>query len=341
MLSYTVDGLRQKGLTEKIEAEQFENINELLAEILIDLVSRQLKRGLIRKYNSLTEDLLTVRGKIIIGGTIKNRVALRRNITVESDNLSDNIFENQIIKSSIRLLLRSEISDFRKKKLAQLLKFFDEIGDLKLQSVNFSKIKNCRDKNYAAILVICQFLAESLILSEETGERSVRSFLTESALSRIFESFIREFYRRHFSCEFDEISKKQIKWDLTDGGSYFLPVMETDIFLRKGEKVAILDAKFYKNIFSKSQFGGVGKLSSANLYQIYSYVKNFQANSPHFQISGGLIYTKTSEKFVPDEFFSIGGNNFIVRAIDLDCDFSEIKVQLEGIVSDIFGIRVS
>ena len=52
----------------------------------------------------------------------------------------------------------------------------------------------------------------------------------------------------------------------------FLPIMQTDIFLRLKEKILILDAKYYGRSLQQ-QFDKY-TLHSGNVYQIFTYVKN-------------------------------------------------------------------
>ena len=64
----------------------------------------------------------------------------------------------------------------------------------------------------------------------------------------------------------------QIPWALDDGVGTYLPVMQSDITLTQGNRVLIIDAKYYTRTM-QTQYD-VHTLHSANLYQIFTYVKN-------------------------------------------------------------------
>ena len=64
----------------------------------------------------------------------------------------------------------------------------------------------------------------------------------------------------------------QIPWALDDGVGIYLPVMQSDITLTQGNRVLIIDAKYYTRTM-QTQYD-VHTLHSANLYQIFTYVKN-------------------------------------------------------------------
>ncbi len=74
---------------------------------------------------------------------------------------------------------------------------------------------------------------------------------------------------------------------------------------------------------------GVNTLHSNNLYQIFTYVKNKAVSGS--EVSGMLLYARTDEEIQPDNEYMMGGNKISVKTLDLNCDFSEIAVQLNSI----------
>ena len=79
-------------------------------------------------------------------------------------------------------------------------------------------------------------------------------------------------------------------------------------------------------------------MHSSNLYQIFTYVKNKEAefgNEPH-RVSGMLLYAATDEAIQPDNSYQMSGNQISVKTLDLNRDFSEIAAQLNAIVDKHF-----
>lgn len=95
MLSYAFRTLTQSTY-EDVAVEEFDELHDLFAAILAKGIGLQLKQGLYREYISRREELPVVRGKIDMPATIKNRLAHQRVLTCEFDELSENIFLNQI-----------------------------------------------------------------------------------------------------------------------------------------------------------------------------------------------------------------------------------------------------
>lgn len=104
MLSYAFMTLDQ-GDYEDVATEEFENIHDLFAAILAKGIGRQLKQGLFREYLNRKETATVVRGKIDMPATIQDRLARKRVLTCEYDELSENNLLNQILKTTVMLLL--------------------------------------------------------------------------------------------------------------------------------------------------------------------------------------------------------------------------------------------
>lgn len=80
-------------------------------------------------------------------------------------------------------------------------------------------------------------------------------FLDEQRMCRLYEKFILEYYRKEFK-NLITANASQIPWQLDDEESSMLPVMQSDIMLQRGDRVLIIDAKYYalSSSFSKCSF---------------------------------------------------------------------------------------
>ena len=79
---------------------------------------------------------------------------------------------------------------------------------------------------------------------------------------------------------------------------------------------------------------------SANLYQIFTYVKNKQAelnqSGGSRQVSGMLLYARTDEDIQPDGVYQMSGNQISVTTLDLNCPFEQLSAQLNSIAATHF-----
>ena len=333
MLSYAFQTLNAQGYRE-LATEQFDDVAELCAAILVKGVAVQLKRGLGREYIPQTEALSTLRGKVDIAESIKTQSVLRKQLICTYDDFSVNSYLNRILKSTMELLLCADVSNARKKALRRLLVYFADVDALDVHTINWNIRYDRNNQSYRMLISICQLVVKGLLQTNADGSTRLMDFIDEQRMCRLYEKFILEYYRR----EHPEIIARasQIPWQLDDGFSDMLPVMQSDIMLSRGNRTLIIDAKYYA--YNMQTQYDVHTLHSGNLYQIFTYVKNKDAEygeKPH-EVSGMLLYAKTDAQIQPDQVYQMSGNRISVRTLDLNCDFADIVEQLDRIIAEHF-----
>ena len=335
MLSYSFQVLNEQGY-KKVDTEEFHNVADLCASVLIKGVTVQLKKGLGREYIQENDVLSSLRGKIDITASIKSRTMLKKQMVCVYDEFSVNSYMNKILKTTMSLLLGADIAKNRKKELRKLLVFFDEVDLIDIHAIQWNMQYNKNNQTYRMLISVCYLVIKGLLQTNSDGDTKLMDFLDEQRMCRLFEKFILEYYRKEHS----EIkaTASQIPWQLDDDMNDMLPVMQTDIMLTKNDKVLIIDAKYYAKTL-QSQYD-VKTLHSGNLYQIFTYVKNKEvelSKGPH-EVAGMLLYAKTDEVVLPDNEYKMSGNKVIVRTLDLDCDFAAVASQLDSIAETYFAV---
>ena len=226
MLSYAFSALTPS-VYEDIATEDFENIHNLFAAILSKGIGRQLKQGLYREYVNRTEDLTTVRGKIDLPGTMRNKAARKQVVTCEYDELSENNRLNQILKTTALLLIRhGKVEEKYKAILKQEMLFFSNVDSIDPSVVQWTQIRFQRgNRTYRMLISLCQLVLEGMLMTTEEGEQRLASFLDEQHMSRLYEKFILEYYAE----EHPELSVRasQIPWALDDDVGTILPAMQS------------------------------------------------------------------------------------------------------------------
>lgn len=336
MLSYAFQILNEQGYRE-IAAEEFENTAELCSAILIKGISTQLKRGLGREYQPRTEVLSGIRGKMDISESLKSQTILKKQMICTYDEFTVDSCMNRILKSTMELLLRSDISKKRKKELKRLLVYFGEVERIDLYCVDWRIRYNRNNQTYRMLMAVCYLVVKGLLQSQTDGSVKVMDFLDEQRMCRLYEKFILEYYRK----EHPQItaSASQISWALDDGISAMLPVMQSDIMLSKGDQVLIIDAKYYAHTIQVQY--DAHTLHSNNLYQIFTYVKNkdMELAGREHTVSGMLLYARTDEAVQPDHVYQMSGNQISVKTLDLNQPFEKIAEQLDSIIENHFEVN--
>ena len=334
MLSYAFRILDPQGY-KRVSVEQFDNVLEMLSSVLSRGISIQIKRGIQKGYLEKTEALCSPRGRFELSESIKTNCIYKNHVVCSYDIFSENIYMNRIIKSTLELLIRSDISKSRKKELCRLLVYFSDVSSLDVNNINWNMNYNRNNRAYQMLLSICHMIIKGLLQSSSDGSKRVMDFLDEQQMHHLYEKFIFEYYRRHYPQI--SVSSSEIKWAIDNSEVYMLPIMKSDIMLTYNDKVLIIDAKYYSNN-TQTRYD-THKIHSHNLYQIFTYVKNksYQLKD-HLEVSGMLLYAQTDDEIQPNNTYMMSGNKISVRTLDLNCEFSEISAQLNKIISDHFNI---
>lgn len=337
MLSYAFTALRQEEYA-ALAAEDFEHMHDLFAAILAKGVGRQLKQGLYRTYVPRTEELSTVRGRIDLSGTLHNRLARQCRITCAHDELSENNPFNQILKTTLLLLLRhAEVDPAYQSVLKKELLFFDCVDTIFPVHIRWQALRFDRNNDtYQLLMGLCQLVLQGMLLTEQDGSYHLANFLDEQRMERLYEKFLLAFYAQE--CPQLTASAAQIHWALDDDERTLLPTMQSDVTLSCGNRILIIDAKLYAHTL-QTQYD-VSTQHSTNLYQVFTYVKNKAsqyASQPH-QVAGMLLYAATDEAVQPNQSYRMSGNIISVRTLNLDHPFTEIAQALKNIATEFLGI---
>ena len=330
MLAYAFSALTEQGYR-AVATEDFDNAAELCAAILERGVSLQLKRGLGQEYVNRTEARSSLRGAIKVTESVKSQAIWRHQLVCSYDEFSVDTTMNRVIKATVALLVRSDISRARKKSLKKLMVFFADVRDIDLHRVDWNMRFERNNRTYRMLMAVCWLVAKGLLQTQSDGATRMMDFFDEQRMSRLYEKFILEYYRREYPRL--RASASFVEWALDDGMSEGLPAMRSDITLSARGRVLIIDAKYYAATM-QTNFDR-RTVHSGNLYQIFAYVKNKQAAlervGESVEVSGMLLYAATDEEVQPDVTYRMSGNQIGVRTLDLDRPFEEIRAQLDGI----------
>ena len=221
MLSYAFQVLNEQGY-KNIATEKFNNTAELMAAILAKGIAIQIKRGLGKEYIPQTEAMSSLKGKLDITESIKTQTMLKKQMICSYDEFSVNGMMNRIIKSTVELLLKSDISKQRKKELRKLMVYWGDVETVDLYSVNWNMRFDRNNQTYRLLISICYLVVKGLLQTNSDGTTKLMDFLDEQRMCRLYEKFILEYYRK----EHPEIiaNASQIPWQLDDGIGSMLPV---------------------------------------------------------------------------------------------------------------------
>jgi 5-methylcytosine-specific restriction enzyme subunit McrC len=227
-----------------------------------------------------------------------------------------------------------------KKNLKRLRPFFHNIGFIDLNKQVFKSLMwHKNNKYYSLPITICELIFLLKLPDDVSkGEIHFKDFIRnyEKEFANLFENFVFNFYKKEFKQL--KVYKPRINWNLDknffeEEGVEHLPKMRTDIVLKYENKVFIIDTKFYKKIFSS--FHEKSLLNSSNLYQIYSYVNNYDFDG---EIRGMLLYAALEDEKSKniDYKYKIQDKVIQVKTLNLNQNWEKIDIDLRKIVDFMF-----
>lgn len=332
MMAYAFRAIRAAG-TDHVGTESFDHLHDLFAEILVRGVGTQVKRGLHRDYRKHSDELATVRGRIDITRTAATRSTTRGRLVCEFDEYDPDTPHNQALKSAIILLIRhGDVAVHRREALRRLLPYMDAVTTVEPTAIRWNVLTYDRaNAAYRLLLGVCELVVRGLLPTESPGRTKLTSWISDEAMSGLYERFLREYYALHHP----ELSPRAsaVDWDYDDASAFNagqLPAMRTDVTLRRGNSTLIIDAKYYGQ---SMQVGRWGKetVHSNNLYQMLTYTKNADVDGDG-SVRGLLLYARTEAFGQPDLDVVIQGNRIGAQTLDLNQPWNHLRSQLDDVV---------
>ena len=335
LLAYAWNRLPESEIVDVSNLESQE-LADLFAAVLISGIHHLLRRGLDQSYITEEAEIVGIRGRVNIGTTMRRMLAPHGRAHCEFDELRVDTLPNQILRASVKRLVRAPILDpDLRRKLRGLERELGGISNVPLSRSMFRSVQlHSNNRFYRFLLSICELIL-TMSLIDEVGEGfRFRDFVRDDkAMARLFESFVFNFYR----IERPDLSirKERIYWQASSSSDpefRFLPTMETDISVRDKPhtKTLIIDTKFYKETFTK-RFDRE-KIHSANLYQLVTYLRNLQyRDGPDSSASGMLLYPVV-EKSVRLSY-TLDGHDVKICTVNLAANWEEIHRELKSLVA--------
>jgi len=328
LLVYAWDKLEESELAD-VQPEDSTSLVDLFARVLNNGISQLIRRGIDRSYVSTSEVIPGVRGRIQMSESIKRLTFPQAKACCEFDEFSHDILHNQIIKSTVRKLFRSDLVEKKNRQdLYTTYMRLPEISDIVVTDQTFRKVQIHKNNQfYSFLLDICRLISHNLLVNEQTGESQFRDFVREpKAMARLFEAFVKNFYRKEqatFSVSADELPWQSMV--ATEEDLHLIPKMRFDISLRDESRYIVIDTKFYKEALS--EYHEKQKVISSHLYQLFAYMKNLESKySPLLEIHGALLYPTVNDDL--DLTYNMHGHILRIASVDLNKPWQSIHNQL-------------
>ena len=337
LLCYAWGHAGESDVVDVSELDGLEQTHDLLGKVLAEGTFRLVRRGLDRDYLEVREDIPGVRGKIEVGEMAKRALRARGRVACVFEELSHDIPNNRILKSTLGTLLKLPDLDQKiRNEVRTAYQKLDGVSEIRIDRRVFRTVQLDRNRRiYRFLMSICLLIHENMIVDEKSGDVAFQDFREdENRMWAVFEDFVKEFYSREQSRYTVNEGGRRIKWSepggVTDSDRAKIPRMEGDVLLDSEDRRIILDAKFYETALKGNH--GAKKLRSNNLYQLLAYLRNRERTaSSGPQHDGILLYPVVEEPFSVD--VKLEGFRIQARGVDLAQDWQRIHEDLLGVIS--------
>jgi 5-methylcytosine-specific restriction enzyme subunit McrC len=333
LLCYAWDALKEKDTLAGVDALESTDLLDLFARVLVSGTRRLLRRGLDRGYLPREGTLPGVRGKLLVAPTLRRELLQQGLAVCAWDELEYDTLPNRLLKTTLQRLHNAEKLDEKTRAdVRDSLRWLAPAHAIEIRAEHFRRVQLHRNNRiYAFLLHVCEFIHEEWLPSEQGTGRRFRDFVREG-LPKLFERFVFNFYRHELPAGWrtDALS---FGWDLENpnvDAVELVPRMQTDVCLHRSDRAIILDTKFYAEAL-KAGPHGTPRLSSGNLYQIFTYLRQ-QSRQPGWEHAEGvLLYPRTSRDFSAE--FSTHGHRIRAMTLDLSQPWQGIHRALMQVVA--------
>lgn len=334
-MCYAWDKLDEGRKVEVAESDYKDLIN-LFGRVLVNGCRHLFKKGLDRNYVEITQEYFGIKGKIEFKESLNKNLFKQGRSICSFDQFEYNILQNQLLKATLyRITKVNGLESALRKEIWGCYWRFVEVKDIEVEVSLFSKVRIHRNNSfYDLLLRICKLIIENTVLDQRTGTYHFKEFMgSEKAMANLFESFVRNFYKieqKDYS-----VRREDIQWDaipIGESNAGYLPKMQTDITLESSHRKIIIETKYYVNALT-SRYDSE-KYNSANLYQLYSYLRNIEnkLSNPLNSSCEGILLYPTVDYSLNEKYES--GSHFIrIATIDLNQSWPNIRLNLLELLS--------
>ena len=307
--------------------ENPDDIADLVAEILAGSVERRIRRNMSFAYQSKDAVLSRLRGRVDLLRTERGQLLRRGKIACRFDELTIDTPRNRFVRAALTRIANVVSSPDLARRCRTLVTTMGRMGvgsrpshhnDLSISS--FGRL----DADDRQMVAAARLAFDLALPSESDGASYLSRPYTERQWWELFEKAVAGFYSFVLkSCGWSIRPQSIKRWRLSAGNDAILPVMKPDIILDNPKENCrvVLDTKFKPIIHD-------GKVNSADLYQIYAYLRSQEDHDDSLSssASGVLLHPAINDRL--DESVTIQGHEIRFVTIDLTAQAKEIRNQL-------------
>lgn len=337
MLSTTIDLDISEGDASRVST-QSHSILEILIRLFCDKLFEQVHKGLVRTYESRSENLYVLRGKIGITEQIRKNLANPEKLYCHFEEFHEDNPLNQILKASLRLLIKVSQQPSNQRRIQELLFVFDSVGEVARTALPWHKVRfNRLNTRYQTTYNLAALFLKGSPPDITGGQ--TQSFSLFFDMNKLFEEYVGRISQRVFRQKgFDVfLQSPQQHLGIDEATERNAFALKPDIVgMKNGSHAWIIDTK-WKTLSTNELREGI---SQGDIYQMYAYSMRYDCTDvillyPHHNGLGETPGCRASYR-LNDSLNSLDGElTAKIRIATLDLtNLSTIAHQLDSLIDN-------
>jgi len=287
---------------------------EVFISLFLDDLIELTRRGLAHGYEEVDENLLVLRGKLLLAGQLKHNLVHRERFFVRHEIFSANRPINRLLKSTLLLLHQRSGNPDNQRRIRQARFYFEEIPESNNIAADLRRAHVDRGMPlYERLLPWARLFLQGNAPATWRGSHLAIALLFP--MWEIFEDYLAYRLRKELS-GWKIKTQRMTPAHLVESNPQNKPEfrMKPDFVATKtGGPTRIMDAK-WKQLGSEKVHHGI---SQNDLYQLYAYGRKFAEKNGHTPALA-LLYPWNENFTKPLQFLYEGDLRLEARPVRLD-----------------------
>ncbi len=269
--------------------------SDSILEILIKLFCKKLwqciHKGMVRRYESRSENLTMQRGRLSVTEQIRHNLARPDRQACIFDEFTENNPLNCALKAALRVLSKVAKTQENQRNIAELMFCFQDVDDVVPSGINWNLAATNRlSARYKPVLALARLFIKGKSPDIVTGSGDGFALLFD--MNKLFESYVGVVAKRVFGAAGLKVNLQgPIRYLAHDDSGRPVFELRPDIVVHQADKVAfVIDTK-WKRLEVQTYREGV---ATADIYQMFAYSSRYLAEDvvllyPHHKELGDWV----------------------------------------------------
>lgn len=251
-----------------------DSILEILIRLFCDRLWQSIRRGMVRRYESNSENLTVLRGRLSVTNQIRHNLARPDRLACVFDEFSENNPLNQVLKAALRVLGKVAQSQTNQRNIAELIFCFQDVDDVPTATIKWELTATNRlSARYKPLLALARLFIEGR--SPDVISGAGEGFALLFDMNELFESYVGVIARRVFDAQGLTVSLQGPKRHLArhHNGNPAFELRPDIVASHAGQTAFIIDTK-WKRLKEDAYREGI---TSADVYQMFAYATQYSS----------------------------------------------------------------